>query len=97
MRRVRTRRRSGPTRSTATLPPVGTRTEARAWCGPGHGLEWTSPSGEMPADVLELVTAADGNWSYRLALHPVTQHPARDHQGRLVYLPVTRLPGGPET
>ncbi|CAB4904070.1 MAG: hypothetical protein F2825_02240 [Actinobacteria bacterium] len=93
MRRVRTRRRSGPARSTVALPSAGAGAAARAWCGPGHGQEWTSPPGEVPADVVELATAADGNWSYRLVLHPVTQRPARDHHGRLVYLPVVRLPG----
>jgi hypothetical protein len=49
----------------------------------------------VPAGLVELSTAVDGEWSYRLALHPVTQHPARDHQGRLVYLPVARLPADP--
>ncbi|GAA4305408.1 hypothetical protein GCM10023162_08670 [Klenkia terrae] len=95
MRRVRTRRRPGPARRTTAQPSADTGAAARAWCGPGHGLEWTSPPGELPAGLVELSTAVDGEWSYRLALHPVTQHPARDHQGRLVYLPVARLPADP--
>jgi hypothetical protein len=96
VRRVRTRRRSGLARRTVALPSSDTGATARAWCGPGHGLEWTSPPGEVPAGLVELATAADGDWSYRLARHPVSQHPGRDHQGRLVYLPVARLPGGPQ-
>ena len=53
-------------------------------------MEWALPTGTTPADVVELATEADGTWSYRLALHPVNRRPARDHQGRLVYLPVRR-------
>jgi hypothetical protein len=93
VRRVRTRRRGGVARAAPPSPPTAPGSEARAWCGPGHGLEWAAPSHQLPADVVELATQADGDWSYRLALHPVTGRPAHDHLGRLVYLPVARVPG----
>ena len=100
MRRVRTRRRSSTGRLAGDggFPPVGPPRvwQARAWCGPAHGMLWQLTPGAPPVGAIDLVTVADGAWTYRLVVHPLTHRPARDHQGRFVYLPVVRLPRAPD-
>jgi hypothetical protein len=101
VRRVRARRRSpGPAARiaafTATIDPAAVSSEpaqaqAQAYCGPGHGRRWPVEPGDGPADVVRLQTT--GVWSYRLLVHPRTQGPARDHQGRYPYLPIALAPG----
>jgi hypothetical protein len=102
VRRVRTRRRSaGPAARiaafAATIDPAAVSSEpaqaqaqAQAYCGPGHGRRWPVEPGDGPADVVRLQTT--GVWSYRLLVHPRTQGPARDHQGRYPYLPIALAP-----
>jgi hypothetical protein len=92
VRRVRTRQRAA---GRTVLDPVALDAAAsgrgpgqsQAYCGPGDGRRWRVEPGHRPRDVVELQTAS-GVWSYRLLVHPETQGPARDHQGRYPYLPV---------
>lgn len=81
--------------TTAPAPPaVGPSTragcQARAYCGPAHGHGWTvDPTDPQP--VVQLTVGAV-SLCYRLIVHPRTHQPARDHQGRLLYMPVRHQP-----
>jgi hypothetical protein len=70
--------------STAGTEPA----QAQAYCGPGHGRRWNIQAGSGPPDVVQLQTPG-GVCSYRLLVHPRTHGPARDHQGRYPYLPIS--------
>lgn len=59
--------------------------DARAYGGPAHGEQWTVDLAEPPPWV-ELPTGSS-SCLYRLARHPHTGRPARDHRGNLLYVP----------
>jgi hypothetical protein len=96
MRQVHTRRRSARIATCAAdADPAAVDNEparSQAYCGPGHGRRWPVELGVGPADVVQVQTTT-GAWSYRLLVHPRTQRPARDHQGRFPYLPIALAPG----
>jgi hypothetical protein len=58
---------------------------ARAYGGPAHGQCWSIEGEDPPAEV---VVVPDGP-GYRLIHHPRTHHPAKDHLGNYLYMPVS--------
>nr|WP_166503500.1 STAS domain-containing protein [Modestobacter marinus] len=62
-------------------------TEARAYCGPAHGQQWTVGHEGPPARV-EL-TVGPASCLYRLLRQRRTGRPARDELGYVSYLPIT--------
>jgi hypothetical protein len=96
MRRVHTRRRAPallarnptwavltPDSSWGSAAPA----QSQAYCGPGHGQQWSVEPGSGPPAVVALQTPG-GVCFYRLLVHPRTHGPARDHHGRYPYLPI---------
>jgi hypothetical protein len=72
------------------LPGPGRRPasrEARAYCGPAHGMQWTVTEAQPPACV-EL-PCGTSSALYRLVRRPQSNGPARDHLGYYLYVPVT--------
>ena len=76
--------------SDAVVAPTSPRL-ARAYCGPAHGQCWTVGEGDSPPFAVVL-DVAQQRVSYRLVHHPRTRHPARDHQGHYLYMPVLNSP-----
>lgn len=81
-----------PSPGTAIQPEAR---EARAYCGPAHGQEWTVSAGE-PAAWVELPTGAS-SCLYRLVRDGRTRRPARDHLGFLLYVPISDTGRPPAT
>jgi hypothetical protein len=72
------------------LPGPGRRpvsSEARAYCGPAHGMQWTVTGPEPPAWV-ELPWGTS-SVLYRLVRRPHSDRPARDDLGYYLYVPLT--------
>ena len=69
----------------ATSAQVASVTQAAAYCGPAHGLNWPIED-SIPADLVELSVGGEPVW-YRLARHPRTGAPATDRVSRLLYVP----------
>lgn len=61
--------------------------DARAYCGPAHGQQWTVDPGLPPARV-ELPVGAS-SCHYRLVRQRRSGRPARDELGNLLYVPMT--------
>jgi hypothetical protein len=64
--------------------------EARAYCGPAHGAQWTVTDPEPPAWV-ELPCGASSAL-YRLVRRPHSARPVRDGLGNYLYVPMTGDP-----
>lgn len=66
--------------------------ESQAYCGPAHGQRWAvDEQVDLPA-VVDLAVAGACPVRYRLVTHPRSGRPARDHQGRYLYLPSLHQP-----
>ena len=81
---------SVPGEPSNVLPGPGRRpvsSEARAYSGPPHGMQWPVAEGEPPAWV-ELPWGTS-SVLYRLVRRPHSNGPARDNLGYYHYVPVT--------
>jgi hypothetical protein len=79
-----------PDEPSNVLPGPGRRvvsSQARAYCGPAHGMQWTVAGQEPPAWV-ELPWGAS-SVLYRLVRRPHSHRPARDQLGYYLYVPLT--------
>jgi hypothetical protein len=86
-----------PDEPSNVLPGPGLRvlsSQARAYCGPAHGMQWTVAGQEPPAWV-ELPWGTS-SVLYRLVRRPRSHRPARDHLGYYLYVPLTGAGNDPD-
>lgn len=60
---------------------------AHAVGGPAHGRCWQLDPDAAPRPHVHVPVGGRGSWRYRLVVYPGSGRPARDTQGRLVYVP----------
>ena len=85
--------------ATVQIPAAGVRStridpdrHARADCGAAPGRQWALDPDADPPSAVDLPIGEGAALRYRLIVHPRTLLPARDHQGRYLYLPVRFQP-----
>ena len=80
-----TRPEAGPSATVVPLISLPARHQARAYCGPLHGMSWPLADAEPPERVD--LGGSDSVHPYHLVRHPRTGRPARDHRGQYAYVP----------
>lgn len=71
--------------------------EAQAYCGPAHGQLWLVDPQDGPSADMRFSVDDGEPVCYQLILDPLTRRPARDHQGRYLYMPVRYQPALPRS